>query len=132
MPPRCRILLAEDNDGLREILVEGLTEQGFDVVAAEDGGQAWDALSEGEPFDVLLLDEEMPGLTGRQILERLRGTGSAVPAFIISGNLHIDADEKDRLGVEVLRKPVKIGALAALLWTACGVPAAGAVPGGEP
>lgn len=129
----CRVLVAEDDAGLREILQEGLAEEGFEVVAAEDGGRAWDLARDGG-YDVLLLDEEMPVMTGRQLLRRLRDCGHATPALIISGNLHMDDDEQRTLGVgAVLRKPVSIAVLGSALRAACRIDDDGAASstGGE-
>ena len=111
-----RVLVAEDSDLLRDVLGEGLSEEGFDVVLAADGAQALELFGDGSAYDVLLLDEEMPGLTGRQLLARLRAAGHGVPALLISGNLQLDPDECERLGIgPVLRKPMSIRSLAGAL-----------------
>jgi CheY-like chemotaxis protein len=111
-----RILVAEDEAPLREILVEGLRDEGFEAVAAADGQEALDLHRGQGPFDALLLDEEMPRLTGRGVLSRLRAAGDLVPAILFSGNLELSHDECARLGVgPVLRKPVSLGDLVAAL-----------------
>jgi CheY-like chemotaxis protein len=111
-----RVLLAEDEPLLREILIEGLIDEGFEVEAAVDGLEGLVLYRAKRPFDALLLDEEMPGLTGRQILRLLRGEGDWVPAVILSGNLLLDAAERAELGVgPVLRKPVSMRDLCAAL-----------------
>jgi CheY-like chemotaxis protein len=102
-----RVLIAEDDELLREILCDGLADQGFSVEAAEDGQDALTRFRAAGPFDVLLLDEEMPGMTGRACLARIRAEGHRVPALLISGNLHLDAEECAALGIgPVLRKPI--------------------------
>jgi len=111
-----RVLLAEDEPLLREILVEGLVDEGFEVEAGVDGMEALILYRAKGPFDALLLDEEMPGLTGRQLLRLLRGEGDRVPAVIFSGNLVLDASEQSELGIgPVLRKPVSMRDLCAAL-----------------
>ena len=118
-PDMTRVLLAEDEALLREILVEGLTDEGFEVEAALDGMEALILYRTKGPFEVLLLDEEMPGLTGRQLLRLLRGEGSTVAAVIFSGNLVLDDDERAELGVgPVLRKPVSMRDICAALRAA--------------
>ena len=108
-----RILVAEDEASLREILVEGLRDEGFEVVGAADGAQALELFRTAGPFDALLLDEEMPHLTGRQILSRLRAEGSQVAAVLFSGNLDLDEEECARLRVgPVLRKPLSLADLS--------------------
>jgi two-component system capsular synthesis sensor histidine kinase RcsC len=122
---RLRVLVAEDDALLREILCEELAAQGFAVEATEDGQDALDRFRAGAPFDVILLDEEMPGMTGRAFLTRIRSEGHRVPALIISGNLHLDAEECAALGIgPVLRKPISFDDLAAALREA-------AAPGGR-
>jgi CheY-like chemotaxis protein len=111
-----RVLLAEDEALLREILVEGLVDEGFEVEAAVDGMEALLIYRAKGPFDALLLDEEMPGLTGRMLLRLLRGEGSWVAAVLFSGNLVLEPDEQAELGVgPVLRKPVSLRELCAAL-----------------
>ena len=103
------MLVAEDDALLREILCDGLTDQGFVVEAAADGQDALKRFRASGPFDVLLLDEEMPRLTGREVLRRVREGGSRVAALLISGSLELSAAERDRLGVgPVLKKPLSL------------------------
>ena len=120
------MLVAEDDALLREILYDGLTDQGFAVEAAADGQDALRRFRASGPFDVVLLDEEMPGMTGRAFLAQTRAEGHRVPALIISGNLHLDAGECAALGIgPVLRKPISLGDLAIALR---GAAARGDVP----
>lgn len=116
---KSRILVVEDDALLREIVAEGLTSEGFDVVTAEDGGAALDLFRGSGPWDVLLLDEEMPRLRGRELLARLRADGERVPAVLISGNLELSDEERRELGVgPVLRKPISIEDLSRALRSA--------------
>jgi CheY-like chemotaxis protein len=111
-----RVLLAEDDPQLREILCDGLQDEGFSVVAAEDGVRALELFLTDGPFDVILLDEEMPRLTGREFLAHITELGEHVPAVIISGSLNLEGPEQQRLGVhDLLRKPTPIAELAASL-----------------
>ena len=111
-----RVLLAEDDPVLREILSEGLAEEGFVVAAARSGAEAMDWYRRDGAYDALLLDEEMPGMTGRQLLRRLREAGDHIPALIISGNLELDEAEQRALGVgPVLRKPIPLAELGRAL-----------------
>jgi len=104
-----RVLLAEDDASIRHLLVDAMTADGFEVSAAANGVEALDMFHEAGPWDVVLSDDEMPGLTGRQLLSRLRGEGAAVPALILSGSLSLSAAEQIALGVgAVLSKPFRI------------------------
>jgi CheY-like chemotaxis protein len=65
-----RLLVADDNKVNRLLLARSLELQGHRVASAENGAIALDMLAR-EPFDLLLLDMEMPELDGFQVLERL-------------------------------------------------------------
>src|SRR6185369_15891884 len=65
------ILVVDDNDVSRDILVRRLVRQGHTVAEARDGRQALEKAA-AESFDLILLDILMPGLNGFQVLERLK------------------------------------------------------------
>ncbi len=67
------VLVIEDEPINRELLTENLSDEGYAVVAAEDGTTAW-ALIEAAPsrFDVILLDRMMPDMDGIELLRRIR------------------------------------------------------------
>ena len=54
-----RILVADDDEGIRCLLSVALTLAGYDVNLASDGEQAWDTLSH-DHYDLLITDNEMP------------------------------------------------------------------------
>ena len=63
------ILLAEDEDGVREFAIEALSELGFDVVAADGAKAALELLGEHPEIALLLTDVVMPDMNGRQLAE---------------------------------------------------------------
>jgi len=67
---RRRVLIADDNAGLRESLNDLLSAEGYVVLEAEDGKAALDLLA-GSPVDVLLLDLAMPRIDGMELLRRI-------------------------------------------------------------
>jgi CheY-like chemotaxis protein len=67
-----RILVVDDNASLRENLAECLEAEGYSVSVAEDGERALAALAQGMPPAAVLLDLLMPGLSGRDIVARIR------------------------------------------------------------
>ncbi len=67
-----RILVADDNEALRENLVECLEEEGYVVRQARDGADALGLLRSERP-DVLVVDLVMPGLSGVEVAEAVRG-----------------------------------------------------------
>lgn len=67
----CRILVVDDNDDLREILVEMLSGEGHDVCAAPDGAQALHLAAQHKP-SLVLIDRFLPDMDGRDLAEKLR------------------------------------------------------------
>ncbi|MGH7131585.1 MAG: PP2C family protein-serine/threonine phosphatase [Phycisphaerales bacterium] len=77
-----RILVAEDERITRATLVRQLQGWGHTVTSAEDGQTAWAHFSAGE-FDIVLTDWEMPGLSGVELIERIRAAARANYLYII-------------------------------------------------
>jgi len=105
---RARVLVAEDEPALREVVVESLQASGREVVAVGDGREALRLLLD-ERYDLVILDEELPGVSGRHVLAAARSAGIAVPAILWSGSLNLEDGERVALGVATfLRKPVAL------------------------
>jgi len=81
------ILLAEDEEVVRLMLVEALTLQGYTVLDARCGSDAL-ALAEkaAQPIDLLVTDMTMPGMTGWDLARDLRTTRPALPVLFTSGH----------------------------------------------
>jgi DNA-binding response OmpR family regulator len=78
-----RVLIAEDDEGLRSVLERGLRENGYAVDAAYDGEQAWRFLQTYE-YEVAVLDWRMPAVSGLELVQRLRRQGSTLPILILT------------------------------------------------
>jgi two-component system phosphate regulon response regulator PhoB len=116
-----RILVVEDEDLIREMLVLALEEEGYEVVTAVDGRTALALLQDNEPtygefpFNLLILDLMLPQVNGLDLCRLLRYQGNPVPILILSAK----ASETDRvLGLEVgaddyLTKPFSMRELIA-------------------
>lgn len=76
-----RILLAEDNDDLRELITDFLSEHGFDVYAAVDGEDAWEAVQTTR-YQLVLLDVMMPGMDGFTLCRKIRERESVPVLFL--------------------------------------------------
>jgi DNA-binding LytR/AlgR family response regulator len=109
--PHFTILVAEDEDQMRERLIAQLTQccpQGQIVAVAENGNDAWDLWLEHEP-DVVFLDIQMPGLSGLAVAERIRGRSQIV--FVTAYDQHaVQAFEHSAL--DYLLKPVTLERLS--------------------
>jgi len=119
----CWILLADDNDDLRDVLAEALRGHGYDVHTATDGAEVVRLLDcATEMPAVLLLDLAMPRVTGREVLRAMRSLGRArrVPVVVLTGSDELtDADVAAFDVAEVLRKPVTVERLFAAVDVAC-------------
>ena len=86
---RGRILVVEDDPLARAILTRRLQAEGHEAETAESGLQALDRLERADaaPFDVVLLDIEMPGLDGYETLSRIKENEGLrhIPVIMISG-----------------------------------------------
>jgi len=81
-----RVLLADDEDLVRTTLRLILISQGHHVVEAANGEEAFRKYLEStEPFDVVLLDLDMPGLGGEEALRRIRTHHPHAKAIFLSG-----------------------------------------------
>ncbi|MGC1247124.1 MAG: response regulator transcription factor, partial [Spirulinaceae cyanobacterium] len=116
-----KILVVEDENLIRQMVVLALQEEGYEVTTATDGREALGFLQKEEsnsqefPFDLIVLDLMLPQINGLDICRLLRYQGNIVPILILSAK----ASETDRvLGLEVgaddyLTKPFSMKELVA-------------------
>ncbi len=116
-----RILIIDDDAGIRTVLEEALRRLGYQVQGAPDGLWVVKALQQdGFSFDLVILDWKMPELDGLAVLQELRTFAPETPVLLIT----IAADDKLRreaLGLgafEVLRKPFDLRTLTLLVESA--------------
>jgi len=110
-----RVLIADDEASIRFVLREALEEDGHEVVEVCDGDAAFEALAAGQ-FQIAFVDIRMPGLTGLELLDRLKTVGSQTAVAIITAqNTFENAVEAMRRGAfEYLVKPFGIADVKAL------------------
>ena len=80
-----RILIAEDDNMIRQIISDFLVNEGYVVNAVADGEQAWEALRRDD-YDLLVTDNSMPRLTGIKLIERIRKEGMSLPVIVASSS----------------------------------------------
>ena len=78
-----RVLVVDDEPGIRTAVARGLTAEGMEVVALADGPSALNAALTGS-FDAIVLDIILPGLSGYRVLEQLRAAGVDTPVLLLS------------------------------------------------
>ena len=103
------ILIVEDEERIRETLVDMLELRGHEVASAANGEEGVSMFKAGS-FDIVFTDLGMPGLSGWDVAKAIRGTNSDVPIVMVSGwGVGIDKSEMEKNGVdEMLPKPFDI------------------------
>ena len=91
-----RILVVDDTEAILDAVTDALAAEGF-VVQGESDGLAALASAQAEPFDLVILDLMLPGLSGTEICRRLRAE-SAVPIIMLTAR---DAEADRVLGLEI-------------------------------
>jgi CheY-like chemotaxis protein len=95
-PHPIKILIADDEEVVVEILARKIASQGYEVITAKDGQEAWDKIVSEVP-DIILLDLNMPKMDGWAVLSRLRHdppTKRWQPVIIISTTGEIESFQK--------------------------------------
>lgn len=102
------ILLAEDDESIRDFVSFALEADNHDIVTADEGGEAYRQLLENpENFDLLIADIQMPVMNGLELAAKVSENLPDLPILLISGAME-ELDRADKLGdvVEgVLQKP---------------------------
>jgi two-component system OmpR family response regulator len=113
-----QILIAEDDPRLGPLLVDALTEEGWETELVADGRAAYQrALPGGLPYDVLLLDWMLPEMTGVTVCRRLRDAGVGTPVLLLTARGAVDdrIEGLDAGADDYLPKPFDLGELLARL-----------------
>jgi CheY-like chemotaxis protein len=104
------ILVGDDNEQMRRLIVELLEQEGYDVCEATDTGEVLEQTSQTRP-DLLILDVQMPGGGGIEALQSIRSdpaTGG-IPVLLLSGSVDLDVDWAAQVGADAqLPKPFRI------------------------
>ena len=80
-----RILIAEDEDAIRDFVIINLKRAGYEVVGVPDGEQALQVFEQSEgDFDVVVLDIMMPGIDGFGVCEKIRAANNSIGIIMLS------------------------------------------------
>jgi len=107
-----QVLVVDDEIAIREVLIEFLSEHGYEAEGARDGREALELAKSLKP-QVILLDIAMPGMNGIETLKRLRQASIEAAVIMISG--HADHDQAlaalDLGAYDFIHKPPDFGYL---------------------
>lgn len=105
-----RILIVEDNELNMKLFYDILKYQNYEPIKAMDGLSGYEKIKK-EKFDLIILDIQLPKMTGFQILEKLKQENIELPPIIIASACAMDEDKKKaaEFGIDdYITKPIDI------------------------
>jgi EAL domain-containing protein (putative c-di-GMP-specific phosphodiesterase class I) len=117
--PRGRLLVVDDEPGLRDLFATILGEAGWQVDTARSGETAMSLLADRH-YDVVLSDIDMPGMNGLQLLRAVRGRDLDLPVLLVTGHPQLESavEALEQGALRYLLKPVSIDTLTAAVGDA--------------
>lgn len=109
-----KLLVVDDEKELSLTLTDIYLRQGYKVETAFSGEEAL-RIVQSTPFDVILLDIEMPGLSGFDVLKSVKGTHPSTRVIVMTGHKEYERQARLLHCDEFLRKPFSLDALTSLL-----------------
>ena len=121
-----RVLVAEDDAAMRDLLLLVLRERGYAVDCVSSGSQMISVLSERHadgslavPFDLIVTDVRMPGASGLDAIDQLRRAGGMTPVIAVTAFPHDSTRNRaERLEIRLLAKPFDLDTLRAAVAAA--------------
>ena len=83
-----RVLVVDDNSDVRQLTVDVLAGSGYDVDAAQDGAAGWEAI-QARGYDLIITDNQMPRMTGIEMIEKLRSACIISRVIMATGHLPV-------------------------------------------
>lgn len=110
-----QVLVVEDDEDVREAMVELLDERGYDVISACNGIEALAQMQAHQELGLVLLDLSMPVMDGWECCENMAKDPRLVglPVVLLSGTSSLEAEQKELGAAAVLAKPFSPAALLA-------------------
>jgi DNA-binding NtrC family response regulator len=111
-----KLLVADDEKNIREGLAAALEMDGYEVVTAADGTEAWKRFGRGD-LDLIITDLKMPGMSGEEFLRRAAAESPGIPLIVLTGHGTVEnAVSAMRDGAyDFLTKPVNLDRLSLLV-----------------
>ena len=108
------VLVVDDEDAVRDLVVHSLTRLGFDARVASDGTQAVAAFeADPELFRLAIVDLRLPGIDGIEVMRRIRAIRTDVPVILMSGYYRMEpaVQPESAAPTGFLHKPFTLAAL---------------------
>ncbi len=100
------ILFVDDDDSCCDVAAMALKSEGYNVVTAADGQEALDIFqANGQDFDLIITDFQMPKMDGVQLLEAIHAIDPRFPMILCSGQIALAQESLSLTGVIPLKKP---------------------------
>ncbi len=108
------ILVVDDEEPVREVVSEALEDAGYSVDVAASGWEALELLS-GANFDLMFLDIKMPGMSGQQVMDRVKVERPELPVVMLTAvtGRGSEAEFRQRGAVDYLKKPCSMETVVA-------------------
>jgi PAS domain S-box-containing protein len=126
------VLVADDEPGIRGLILKILQREGYEVLEAADGAEAWTiAQAQGARLNLLVTDVVMPGMNGRELAEKVHASFPNVAVLYVSGFTEETQVETGQHppGSQFLQKPFTLGALTRKVREMLNPPAKAAAAG---
>ena len=114
---RERVLVIDDDEGVRQFIVDSLEGSGYAVVASSNGADGLKSLRETDP-DLVIVDYAMPGMNGVEVVTEVRRSQPSLPIILATGYADMAAVDAVMDPERVLRKPFRVDDLNAAVRAA--------------
>jgi CheY-like chemotaxis protein len=116
---KTRVLVVDDHEDVREVIVAYLETLGYDVVQASSGRAALDFLrGHADAVDLLIADYAMPEMSGLELVRAVRAESPSLPVVVVTGYAETGDFDDRRFDAVLLKKPFRMNELAATVETA--------------
>ncbi len=112
MNPEATVMIVDDESGVRDIVSEALAAEGYDVVTAASAAEALGQMADCAP-DLMLVDLNMPGMNGHELIVHTRRTNPKLPAVMLTGHASVDniAEAFKSGASDFMEKPFRVNRL---------------------
>ena len=104
---RRQVLIVDDDDDMREVVSQALSEEGYDVQDFGDGATAIET-AHRQSFDIAVVNLKMPGISGATVIKQIKERQPELPVVIITGFLEPQTEGLEGLFNRILHKPFQI------------------------